>query len=171
MSTARPVTFPKLLRAVVVAALASALVPAWAAAQAAPGRSPWATINACDPPQRPASVGVRVSVPNRRDAEQWVRIRMQFFDATRRAWRVVQRGGDAGLRKLSDGGGRVMGGTTFLFTAPKPGVRLKVRGIVDFEWRRRQKVLARARVFTTSGHALPGDALLAVSQGSCQIAR
>jgi hypothetical protein len=132
---------------------------------------PWATINACDPPTAPGSVGVRVAVPNRRDAAQWIRIRIQFFDGTRAAWRVVRSGGDAGFTKLSDGGGRVFGGTTFQFTPPAAGSRLKLRGIVNVEWRRGRRVLLRAGVVTHAGHQSATDPLLAQSAATCVIAR
>ncbi|MEA2247764.1 MAG: hypothetical protein QOH46_2293 [Solirubrobacteraceae bacterium] len=158
-------------RGLVLAAASLAFVPAAASAQAPPPATLWATINACDPPQRPASVGVRVSMPNRRDAAQWVRIRVQFYDAPTKAWRVVKRGGDSRFRKLSAGGGRVLGGTTFMFTAPKKGSRLKVRGLVEFEWRRGGRVISAFRLHTTAGHADPADPLLAVSQAICDIAR
>jgi hypothetical protein len=158
--------------AVLGGTLAVALLgPASARAQAPASRTPWATINTCDPPQRPASVGVRVAIPNRRDLAQWVRIRMQFFDTRSRAWKVVRSGGDAGFTKLSDGGGRVLGGTTFMFTQPRAGGRLKLRGLVDVEWRRGRRARSRARLITEGGHADPADPLLLVSQPFCEIRR
>jgi hypothetical protein len=116
-------------------------------------------------------VGVRASMPNRGDAAQWVRIRVQFFEASTGAWRVVRRGGDTGFRKLSDGGGRVLGGTTFMFSAPKAGSRLKVRGLVEFEWRRGRRVVSRVRLHTSAGHTDASDPLLSISQPSCEISR
>jgi hypothetical protein len=160
---------PRTLLVVFLAAVvvAGAAVPA--SAQFRP--RPWATVNSCDPPQAPGSIGVRVSVPNRRDAAQWVRIRIQFFDGARLAWRVVRPGGDGGFKKLSDGGGRVMGGTTFMFAPPQPGTRLKLRGLVDVEWRRGRRVLSHARVTTRGGHVNPADPLLQVSAAICEITR
>jgi hypothetical protein len=133
--------------------------------------SPWATINACDPPTAPGSVGVRVAVPNRSDAAQWIRIRLQFFDGTRASWRVVRSGGDGGFTKLSDGGGRVFGGTTFTFTPPAAGKQLKLRGLVDVEWRRGRRVISRTQITTHGGHASGTDPLLALSAPTCQISR
>ena len=158
------------LLAAAVAVLASVAV----AAPSAPAQfrpRPWATINACDPPAAPGSVGVRVSVPNRADAAQWVRIRIQFFDGTRGAWRVVRRGGDAGFVRLSAGGGRVFGGTTFTFSPPATGNQLKLRGLVDVEWRRGRRVVSSAQVITHGNHRSTVDPLLAVSQATCVIAR
>lgn len=141
------------------------------ASAATSSRSPWATVNLCDPPSRPGAVGVRVQMPNRGDAAQWTRIRLQYFDAPERAWRLVRSGGDGGWTKLSDGGGPVSGGTTFTFPPPRAGARLVVRGLVDFEWRRGRTVTSRARVKTTSGHRDPGDPALRVSRAACQIVR
>ena len=87
-----------LLAALAALAALVAVAPS-ATAQFRP--SPWATINACDPPNAPGSVGVRISVPNRADAAQWARIRIQFFDGTRGAWSVVRKGGDSGFVRLS----------------------------------------------------------------------
>jgi len=152
-----------------VAAAGVAAVAPPAGAQFRP--SPWATINACDPPAAPGTVGVRVSVPNRRDAAQWVRIRIQFFDGTRASWRVVRSGGEDGFTKLSDGGGRVFGGTNFTFTPPAAGKQLKLRGLIDVEWRRGRRVVSRAQITTHGNHQSAIDPLLAVSAPTCVIQR
>jgi hypothetical protein len=158
-------------------ALLSCVLAAAILAAAAPGASaqfrprPWATVNACDPPDAPGSVGIRVSVPNRRDAAQWIRIRIQFFDTQRQAWRVARSVGRSRFTKLSDGGGRVLGGMTFTFTPPEAGSRLKVRGLVDVEWRRGRRVLSDAQVTTRGGHADAADPLLQVSAPFCEIRR
>ena len=159
-------------RGVALLAVATAGVVAVAPIAGAQFRpSPWATINACDPPSAPGSVGVRVAVPNRRDAAQWVRIRIQFFDGASASWRVVRSGGEGGFTKLSDGGGRVFGGTTFTFTQPTSGRQLKLRGLVDVEWRRGRRVLSRAQITTHAGHQSGVDPLLALSAATCVIAR
>ena len=159
-----------MLASTAVAALgALVLSPVAAPAQFRP--RPWATINACDPPAAPGSVGVRVAVPNRANAAQWVRIRIQFFDGTRGSWRVVRSGGEGGFTKLSDGGGRVFGGTTFTFTPPSTGNRIKLRGIVDVEWRQGRRVRSHTQVITHGGHQSAIDPQFAVSQPFCEITR
>jgi hypothetical protein len=160
---------PRVLLTLVLATALAAVALSPAQAQFRP--RPWATVNVCDPPQAPGRVGVRVSVPNRRDAAQWVRIRIQYFDPSRFAWRVVRAGGDSAFTKLSAGGGRVMGGTTFPFAPPQPGTTIKLRGLVDIEWRRGRRVLSRARVTTRGGHANPADPLLQMSARICEISR
>jgi hypothetical protein len=164
------VTGVRLLAPALLAAAVAALAAApTAGAQFRP--SPWATINQCDTPDQPGSVGVRVSVPNRRDGAQWIRIRIQFFDGNRAAWRVVRSGGEGGFTKLSDGGGHVFGGTTFRFTPPAAGRQLKLRGLVDVEWRRGRRVVSRAQITTHGGHQSGRDPLLAVSAPTCVIQR
>ena len=159
-------------RAFLAAAAALAALVAVAPSATAQFRpSPWATINACDPPNAPGSVGVRVSVPNRADAAQWARIRIQFFDGTRGVWSVVRKGGDGGFVRLSGGGGRVFGGTTFTFTPPAAGNQIKLRGLVDVEWRRGRRVVSSAQVVTHANHRSGVDPLLAVSQATCVIVR
>jgi hypothetical protein len=142
-----------------------------AASAQAQTRTPWATINACDPTGAPGAVGVRVSVPNRGDAPQFLRIRIQFFDTSRRAWRVVRTGGDTGFRRLSSGGGRFFGGTTFTITPPKAGSSVTLRGLADIQWRRGRRVVSRAQVRTQGGHVDGNDPLLQVSAPTCVIHR
>lgn len=154
---------------VVLLVLAAGLARAGAAQ--AQTRTPWATINACDPTGAPGAVGVRVSVPNRGDAPQFLRIRIQFFDTSRRAWRVVRTGGDTGFRRLSGGGGRFFGGTTFTITPPEAGSSVTLRGLADIQWRRGRRVVSRAQVRTQGGHVDGNDPLLQVSAPTCVIRR
>ena len=59
-------------------------------------------------------------VPRERGApQQWARIRLQWFDGSKRAWRVVRSsGGDAGWARFGIGTRLVQGGTTFTFPLP-----------------------------------------------------
>jgi hypothetical protein len=159
------------------AALLAAALALCAIAVAAPGvgaqapRAPWATVNSCDPASRPGSVGVRVFVPPRQRAAQWIRIRMQFFDAGRNQWRFVRSGGDAGFARLGSGRRRLFGGTTFTFPEPRAGRRLKLRGLVNVEWRLGTQVVSSARLTTRGGHRRASDPLLRTSAPFCEIRR
>ena len=158
-----------------VAALAAlALVPGGAAAKAkAPKHADlWATVNLCDTPAKPGAVGVRVSIPRESGAPaQWARIRVQWFDGAKRAWRFVRSGGDGGWARLGIGTRLVEGGTTFSFPPPKAGMRMVLRGIVDVEWRDGADVVDATRLKTTDGHRDPKDGQRKVSRSSCQIIR
>jgi hypothetical protein len=155
--------------ALVLAALTSA--PAGAAASEEHSDL-WATVNLCDSPSRPGAVGVRVSIPREKGApRQWARIRLQWFDGTDRAWRLVRSGGDAGWARIGIGTRLVQGGTTFTFPPPKPGARIVLRGLVDVEWRDGTEVVDHARLTTTAGHRDGTDKQRRVSRSSCEITR
>jgi hypothetical protein len=158
-------------RRLVAAAVAlGALAPGVALARAPSHPELWATINVCDPPDRPGAVGVRVSIPREKGApRQWARIRLQFFDG--RAWHRVRAGGDTGFARYGAGTRLVQGGTTFTFPPPAVGSRLQLRGLVDVEWRRGTKVVDRAQFRTTAGRADPSDRALRESRATCEIRR
>ena len=157
---------------IVLAVAALALAPAGALAKKAAHADLWATVNLCDTPAKPGAVGVRVSIPRERGApQQWARIRLQWFDGSARAWRLVRSGGDAGFARIGIGTRLVQGGTTFTFPLPMPGSRIVVRGIVDIEWRAGTKVVDHARVATTAGHRDAKDRQRRVSRSSCEITR
>jgi hypothetical protein len=157
---------------IVLAAAALALAPSGALATSAAHTNLWATVNLCDTPSKPGAVGVRVSIPRERGApQQWARIRLQWFDGSARAWRLVRSGGDAGFARIGIGTRLVQGGTTFTFPPPKAGSRIVLRGIVDVEWRDGTEVVDRARVTTTAGHRDGSDRQRRVSRSSCEITR
>ncbi len=129
-------------------------------------------MNLCDTPAKPGAIGIRVSIPREKGApRQWARIRLQWFDGSRRAWRRVTSGGDAGWARIGIGTRLVEGGTTFTFPLPKPGSRIVLRGIVDVEWRDGTDVIDRAHLKTTSGHKDSNDTHRKVSRASCEITR
>jgi hypothetical protein len=163
-----------LRRSLALVLTASALLPASAGAarrQAPVPEGPWATVNQCDTLAKPGSVGVRVAVPDNDGAPaQWVRIRLQWFDSPARAWRSLP-SADAGWTRMGAGDRTVQGGTTFTFTPPAVGARLVLRGTVEIEWRKGDKVVDSARLRTTAGHEDPSDPHLRASRASCEIAR
>ena len=155
-----------------LAAAAATLAVAPAAPAATFGDALWATVNRCDPPEGPASVGVRVAVPPRPGGgAQWIRVRLQFFDGEARAWRRVDTGADSGWRRLGRGDAEVQGGTTFTFPPPDAGRRLVFRGVVEVEWRKRRRSVEDRRLRTTGGHTDPADPALQISRRSCEIRR
>jgi hypothetical protein len=161
----------RLMRRVVPAALLVALL----AAVPAHGREGglWATVNVCDPPDKPAAVGVRVSIPahgtRKHRQQQWARIRIQWFDGS--AWKFIGASGDSGYKHLGHGRGTIQGGTTFTFQPPAAGEQLVLRGVVNVQWRTGHKVRRRATLPTESGHADPKDPRLVTSLATCEISR
>jgi hypothetical protein len=157
-------------RALALAAAVAALVPAAAIAKTEARPDLWATVNLCDTPARPGAVGIRVSIPREKGApQQWAHIHLQWFDGTKRAWRALTSGGDAGWRRIGVGTRLVQGGTTFNFDPPAAGTRLVLRGVVDVEWRDGKDVVDHVRLMTTEGHASSADVHRRVSRASCEI--
>jgi hypothetical protein len=159
----------------IVLALAAvvAAAPSGAAAATKTKSHPglWATVNLCDTKDKPGAVGVRVSIPRETGhPQQWARIHLQWFDGTKRAWRRVTSGGDAGWARIGIGTRQVQGGTTFTFPAPKPGSRIVLRGVVDVEWRDGTKVVDHTRLRTTAGHG-DKESQRKASRASCEITR
>jgi hypothetical protein len=159
-------------RALAIAAAVAALAPSGAVAKTDVRPDLWATVNLCDTPTRPAAVGVRVSIPREEGApQQWARIRLQWFDGAKLAWRALSTGGDSGWRRIGIGTRLVEGGRTFGFAPPSAGSRLVLRGVVEVQWRAGKQVVDRAQLRTTEGHASSGDVHRRVSRSSCEIKR
>jgi hypothetical protein len=157
-----------LMRRVFPAAIAVLLLAAAPGHAREPGL--WATVNLCDTPAKPSAIGIRVSVPaHGHRLEQWVRIRVEFFDGA--AWKRVGAAGDAGWKRFGRGRGTVQAGTTFTYPPPAAGQSLILRGAVDVQWRHKHKVRSRAKLPTESGHASRTDPRLATSQATCEIKR
>ena len=150
----------------VLVAAALALTPAAALAKPAAHADLWATVNLCDTPAKPGAVGVRVSIPRERGApQQWARIRLQWFDGNKRAWRLVRSsGGDAGWARFGIGTRLVQGGTTFTFPLPEArrahrAARHRRRGVA----RRHQGRRSRAHDHDRGAPRQPGPSAARVA--------
>jgi hypothetical protein len=118
------------------------------AASAAPARAAdprlWATVNVCDTERHPNEIGVRAALPARR-ARASLRFRVQYHDLAADRWRWV-RAADSGWRKV--GHARSSG---WSFEVTDDGTPI-LRGVVDYRWARRGKIVHRARRITETGH-------------------
>jgi hypothetical protein len=156
--------------AVLLVALLALL--AFAPSAGAAGRV-WATVNACDVPAKPSSIGIRASMPpSKHHLRQWMRFRVEFFSDATQTWKLATSGKtDSGWDRVGLGSKRVRTGYTFSFAPPAPGGHYVLRGRVDFQWRSGSKVAIRETRRTTAGHSVPGDAELATSLAACEIRR
>jgi hypothetical protein len=126
--------------------LISLLVPALAAAHAsAADAAVWATVNVCDTAQHPNEIGIRAALPLRGSRTASLRFRVQYRDLTDGRWRWV-RDADSGWRKV--GRARESG---WSFEVAGEGTQI-LRGVVTYRWKRRKKVVRRARRVTEGGH-------------------
>lgn len=147
-------------------ALVLALVPA-AGAEAATkhhttkhhtiyrSRHLWATVNICDTKASPDTLGIRASMPGsgRKGERMFMRFRAQYRSAADGLWHnFLSDGTDSGYLPVGAAKYKArQSGFSFPFSLD-PGQQVEVRGVVEFQWRKRKKVVRRAVKRTTKGH-------------------
>jgi hypothetical protein len=116
----------------------------------------WATVNLCDTPAHPDSIGVRASMPgNGKRQRMYMRFRTQFYSASEARWEAVaaSAGRSAWIYVGSARRAYAQGGFTFMFEPPVPGRTYRLRGVVDLRWTdSRRHVLRRSKAVTEAGH-------------------
>ncbi|HEX8855469.1 MAG TPA: hypothetical protein VF752_07690 [Thermoleophilaceae bacterium] len=172
----------RLIVTAAVAALAVAFVVVPTGAEGAKSsKYLWATINICDTLKHPNDMGVRASMPgDGTHKRMYMRFRAQFYNATKKRYENVQGSGLSGW--IYAGSARYtfrQAGFTFSFDRPAPGAEFKLRGVVSFEWRKKQRtrsgkrrwvVVRKATRVTKGGRAgVRGADPPGFSSGVCQI--
>jgi hypothetical protein len=109
----------------------------------------WATVNVCNTPAQPDTIGIRASMPGiPRHAHAAMRFQVQYQTAD--GWHAVA-GAKSGWRPVgTTAGAAIESGWSFTFAAPVQPVTL--RGLVRFRWRRHGHTIRRARQVTAAGH-------------------
>ena len=146
----------------------AALVPvAWAATDDQPARmakrppaivrSPdlWATINVCDTPARPDTIGIRGSMPGMaRSTTMWMRFKVQYLATTTDGkWHNVSDHADSGWQKVGRLKRKVVeSGQNFRFEPPAAGGAHRLRGYVVFKWTRHGRTVWKTHKVTEAGH-------------------
>jgi len=155
-------------------AVAAALVVALTAPAAAGSATTflWATVNVCDTARYPDRIGIRGSMPgNGLKGEMFMRFRVQLFNKKTKGWRTL-RDTDADSGFISAGSSRFkvrQTGATFHLTPPNK-VTLRLRGMVDYEWRLKGRVIKRGKRFTEDGRkSVSGADPKGFSAAECRI--
>ena len=156
----------------VLALLLALIAPAPAAASHAGDL--WATINICDTETHPNVLGVRASMPgNGTRQTMWMRFRATYYDRATETWHRVP--GDSSSPWINTGNARFrarQAGRQFTIEPPLPSTSYVVRGVVKYQWRRREsgEVVERRRQVTLAGHPTGrfGDPF-DYSSGLCEI--
>jgi len=115
----------------------------------------WATVNVCDTPGNPDTIGIRGSIPGSGRARErmFLRFQVQYFDTADRLWHNILEGADSGFVDVGSARFRArQAGWSFKFVPPAGGGTHRLRGAVTFEWRVGDEVVRRARKRTRSGH-------------------
>jgi hypothetical protein len=138
-------------------------------------RSPllWATVNVCDTPDEPDTIGVRGSIPGsgRSGEHMYMRIQIQYFSRSEHRWHNITQGADSGWIAVGSAQFEVrQAGWSFRFVPPATGGVSRLRGAVSFEWRRGDTVVYHARKRTTGGHrSATGSDPPGFTAASCRI--
>ncbi|WP_259313065.1 hypothetical protein [Capillimicrobium parvum] len=135
--------------------LALALTPVAAAAPRPPKVPLWATVNICDTAKHPSAIGIRASMPGlpRKSVRLYMRFRVQWRDPADKLWHnILGTGGNSGFVKIGSGKATRQAGQIFRYEKPAAGETLRLRGVVDFQWRVANKVVRHSRRITEKGH-------------------
>ncbi len=160
---------PALIVAGVFAAAASSLArPAFTPLAKSPEL--WATVDICNAPHHPNTIGIRGSMPtdgHPRDA-MYIRFQVQSLDATTKQWADLGKSADSGFVLIGAAAYTRQAGRTFEFK-PTPSA-YTLRGQVEFEWRRDGHPVHLVSLSTTAGHkSLAGAEPKGFSAASCML--
>jgi hypothetical protein len=140
---------------IIAAVLAVSAVPASARiADVRTSSDLWATINVCDTPANPDTIGIRGSMPGLgRRAGLWMRFQVQFLAKADGKWHNLDESADSTWKKVGTARKRVIeSGQNFTFLPPADGGAHTLRGAVWFKWVIRGRTVRKLREITESGH-------------------
>jgi hypothetical protein len=156
---------------IVLLLLLATAAPAHAQRSIDKSRHLWATVNICDTEQSPNTIGLRASMPGsgRKAERMWMRFRVQY-KAADGTWKdFTSEGTNSGFVPVGSARFKArQSGWKFPFE-PEAGQRFELRGIVNFQWRRGQKVVRRATKQTTPGHNVALAEPEGYSAATCEI--
>jgi hypothetical protein len=143
-------------------AVATVTAPASAASRASGPALPgsvrlsaalWATIDVCNPPDQPYTVGIRGSMPSDGQSSDalLMRFRLQYLDPSVKRWIDLAGAASAYIAVGSARAAR-QAGRSFVLYAPPAGGSYTLRGVVSFRWRRGSRVIGALSRASTTGH-------------------
>jgi hypothetical protein len=149
--------FKLLVSLALLGGLAGTILAPAAPALAKKSRSPyksrllWATVDVCGPTDQPHTIGVRGSMPgDERPAQtMYMRFRVQYLDPATHAWKYLPKGADSGFQAVGPADAPGQAGRSFQFV-PTPGASYTLRGVVSFQWRRRNRIIFASTLTTTA---------------------
>jgi hypothetical protein len=128
----------------------------------------WATVDICNAPHHPNTIGIRGSMPSDghpHDA-MYMRFLVQSLDATTKQWADLGKSADSGFVPIGSAASTRQAGRTFELK-PTPSA-YTLRGQVEFQWRRSGHVVHLVSLPTTAGHkSLAGAEPKGFSAATC----
>ncbi len=131
----------------------------------------WATIDVCNPPDQPDTVGIRGSMPGDHQAHDamYMRFRLQYMSATTKTWTDLSKA-SATFTPVGSGATARQSGRSFQLNPVSGQPPFTLRGVVSFEWRRGKTVLAQvSRTTSPDRKSLAGSDPAGFSAATCQI--
>jgi hypothetical protein len=132
----------------------------------------WATIDVCNPPDQPDTVGIRGSMPGdgRSGEVMYMRFRLQYLDSATKHWVDLSNGATSGFVAVGGAKSARQAGRSFQLV-PVPGKpAFMLRGVVSFQWRRGTTVVESLSRPTTQGHqSVAGADPAGFSAATCAI--
>jgi hypothetical protein len=130
----------------------------------------WATVDVCNAPNHPHTIGIRGSMPSDghpRDL-MYMRFKVQYLDSSTHAWVELGQSADSGFVRIGFAASTRQAGRTFEF---KPvAVSYTLRGLVEFQWRRAGRTVHAASRPTSAGHtSLAGAEPKGFSAATCAL--
>jgi hypothetical protein len=135
-------------------------------------RELWATVDVCNPKDQPNTIGIRGSMPGDGHSKDtmYMRFRVQYQDATTKAWINLTHGADSGFVKVGSAKLARQAGLSFQFAPAADKPPFTLRGDVTFQWHRGATVLQTATMPTAAGHtSLAGADPHGFSAATCKL--
>jgi hypothetical protein len=132
----------------------------------------WATIDVCNATDQPDTIGIRGSMPGDHVAHDtmFMRFRLQYMNTTTKAWVDLTKGAAEAYTNVGTGASARQAGRSFQLNPVAGQPAFTLRGIVNFEWRRRGAVVAQASRATSAGRvSLAGSDPEGFSAATCLI--
>jgi hypothetical protein len=151
---------------------ASVLCAATPGLAAAPTKSSelWATVDLCNTPHHPDTIGIRGSMPGDGHAHDrmYMRFLVQNFDVSTHKWNNVGPSADSGFVQVGSAALARQAGRSFEF---KPtATTYTLRGLVEFQWHHNSHTTRSLTLPTTGGHtSLAGAEPAGFSAATCAL--
>lgn len=130
----------------------------------------WATVDLCDTPHHPDTIGIRGSMPGDGHARDrmYMRFLVQNLDVSTHKWEDVGRSADSGFVLVGSGALTRQAGRSFEF---KPtATTYTLRGLVEFQWHHDGRTARSVMLSTTANHvSLAGAEPAGFSAATCAL--
>ncbi len=131
----------------------------------------WSTIDICNAPDQPNTVGIRGSMPGEHQAHDtmYMRFRLQYMNTTTKTWTDLSKA-SASYAAVGSGASARQAGRSFQLNPVAGQPAFTLRGVVNFQWRHGSTVLAQASRATSAGRdSLAGSDPAGFSAATCLI--